>query len=185
VPEILAHDGKPDGWCCGQNIRMFGNLCGPDTRVIIELGSWLGRSTMHLLEAAPNATILCVDHWLGSAEHQTRPEWKEKLPRLYETFLRHHWPSRDRIVPMRMDTVEGMHEIAKAGVKPDLVYVDASHDADSVCRDLSSARLLFPSAQLCGDDWTFETVRAGVQRAIRDWPDQLITDEVCWWLVPH
>ncbi len=175
-------DHLPSGWCCQENLDMFARLCDADTKVVIELGSWMGRSTMAIAGAAPSATLLCVDHWKGSTEHHIREEWREKLPVLYETFLVHLWEHRARVVPVRNTTLAGMEEIHAAGIVPDVVYVDASHDARSVDADVRTAIRLFPKAAICGDDWTHATVCEGVCSAIVDSPYTLHHDRVCWWL---
>jgi len=183
VPKSLAFDGLPDGWCCGENIAMFGRLCNDETDVIIELGSWLGRSALHLLGAAPKATLICVDHWEGSAEHRSHPEWKLKLPTLYETFLRHLWAYRSRVIPLRGTTLFGLDKIASLKIPVKVIYIDASHDPLPVKADISKARENFPEAVVCGDDWTWESVREGVRLALAAGPPcTLGTARTCWWL---
>ena len=183
VPESLAFDNQPDGWCAAENITMFKRLCNEQTQVVIELGSWLGRSTLHLLAAAPNATVICVDHWQGSTEHHLRPEWKAKLPTLYETFLRHVWEHRHRAIPLRAITLIGLEMVAAASIGVDVIYVDASHDARSVDADIRTTLLLFPQAKVCGDDWTHGSVREGVQTAVATVPERTLqTNRTCWWL---
>lgn len=48
---------------------------------------------------------------------------------------------------------------------PDLIYLDASHDTESVYADLCA---WYPFVQghgiLCGDDWTWDSVRIAVYR---------------------
>jgi len=153
------------GWCAGENRSAFTSLLNAETQVVLELGSFEGLSSGLLCEAAPNATILCVDHWKGSAEHHKRPHWNERLAKLYDSFLMHLWEHRDRVVPMRTSTLEGMREISALGIKPDLVYVDASHDEESVFQDTTTALQLFRESIIIGDDWTKQSVRMGAVRA--------------------
>lgn len=124
----------------------------------------MGLSASRFLLLAPNATVICIDHWKGSEEHQSGPE-SLKLSTLYETFLVNLWEKRDRIIPVRAGNIIGMQEVASLRINPDVVYVDWSHDADSVCSDLLAAREMFPRATLIGDDWSWESVREGVQRS--------------------
>jgi predicted O-methyltransferase YrrM len=121
--------------------------------VAIELGSWLGKSTRHIASILPeDGIVYAVDHWLGSEEHRHSVE----LPVLYEQFLSNviHAHLTEKIVPLRMTTLEAAEEFRKWGTAPDLVYVDAAHDEESVYADL---RAYFPLVEgrgiLCGDDW--------------------------------
>jgi len=40
-------------------------------KIIVEIGAWLGLSTMDLAQYLPeDGVIYIIDHWLGSSEHQ-------------------------------------------------------------------------------------------------------------------
>jgi len=134
----------------------------PGMHTIVELGAWLGLSTRRLADLAPAATIISVDHWQGSPEHQRQERYQKLLPRLYETFLPRCWAYRERVVPLRMSTVDGLRKVAEFGVQPDLIFVDAEHSFDAVTRELALARQLFPKAALVGDDYDWRGVRDGV-----------------------
>ncbi|NLX97376.1 MAG: glycosyltransferase [Rhodopirellula sp.] len=170
-PERIP-DVPPDGhgWFQSSNARVLSRYLGPETRLVVELGSWLGMSSRFILEHAPAATLVAIDHWQGSPEHHRpeRTDVRDKLPRLYETFLRNGWPWRDRLVPMRTTTAAGMRELAALGLAPELIYVDAGHDLRGVLIDLRMAIALFPQARLVGDDYaTFPGVRDGVRDGVR------------------
>ena len=95
-------------------------------------------------------------------------ELQEFLPRLYETFLAECWLLRDRIVPLRCDTQEGLQEVARAGLTPEVVYIDADHRYDAVKADLETALDLFPAAQVAGDDFDWPEVRRAVEDVCRE-----------------
>ena len=138
---------------------------GEDTKVILELGSWLGKSTRFLLDAAPKATVIAVDHWKGTLQIMSdAPEQGRKFPILYDQFLSNCWEYKDRLIPVKNNTVEAMGEVYNLGIRPDLVYVDASHDYDSAIADLTEAVKLFPNAVFVGDD--FSTNWKGVMCAV-------------------
>ena len=111
-----------------------------DARVIVELGSFTGRSTRFLADQAPSAVVIAIDHWGGNPEMAADPELVALMPRLHETFLAECWLYRDRVVPVRRSSVEGMREVAEAGLRPDVVFIDADHGYDAVRADLSCAR---------------------------------------------
>lgn len=136
----------------------------PSTALIVEVGSWTGRSTRFLASLAPNATIVAIDHWQGSPEHAEDAELVAALPHLYETFLAECWNYRDQIIPVRLTSVEGLQRVAEAGLSPDVVYIDADHKFDSVVDDLTTALDLFPKAQIVGDDLNWDDVRRAVEQ---------------------
>lgn len=180
VPEKLG------GWFCGDNREILARYLTHDTRLVVELGTWQGMSAKFIIEHAPAATLICVDHWRGSPEHQVSPEWAAELPTLYDTFLRNLWPHRERVIPLRATTLEGMEKIATAGLRPDLIYIDAAHEAEAVLADVSTALRLFPRAILVGDDWKWNSVMAGVAWAFRHIAPRTVESlGYCWHSVPN
>jgi hypothetical protein len=182
-----------EGWFCGENMNTLGRLLSPTTKIVVELGSWLGMSSKFIAVHAPNATIICIDHWLGSEEHQRVPQWKAKLPTLFNTFLMNLWEYRDRLIPMRTTILDGLRKLGQLGVAPDLIYVDGSHDEESVYLDVKAA-LHFPSAWLVGDDATWAAVQAGVKKAIRELNERapdvsrqstIVFNGPCWSVAPR
>lgn len=76
------------GWLSNDTLSLpYWNLSG-STRLVVECGSWLGLSARAILLGAPNAVLVCCDHWKGSPEHQLNFDCVRRLPALYETFLR-------------------------------------------------------------------------------------------------
>lgn len=151
-----------------------------DARLVVELGSWLGRSTRYLTTLAPHATIIAVDHWKGSPEHYDDPELVEFLPNLYDAFISECWDYRDRIIPVRADSTDGLRQIADAGLKPDIVYIDADHQFDSVRADLSTALDMFPNAKIVGDDWNWDSVRRAVEAVAQERNLRIEATETGW-----
>jgi hypothetical protein len=151
------------GWLREGSKDALASALSERTRVVVELGAWLGLSTRFALERAPNATVVSVDHWRGSPEHHDSEEWRQMLPTLYETFLALNWEHRARIVPVRRSTVEGLAAIAEHGVEPDAIYVDAGHEYESVLEDLETGHRLFPKAVLVGDDFDWLGVRQALE----------------------
>jgi hypothetical protein len=175
-PTVKIVHPEIEGWFAGANRKMLGALidqrgelaAGPI--IILELGSFRGLSSKFLAERSMGGdTLICVDHWLGSEEHHRRDDWRELLSTLYEVFLSNLWGFRDRVVPMRTTTLDGMKELQVLGIMPDIIYVDAAHDTESVYRDITTAQKFFPDAEICGDDWMHHSVRTGVVRAAEGW----------------
>jgi len=176
VPEDLH------GWCETAHQTMFERVVNPKMSVIVELGAWLGKSTRFLLSLAPQATVICVDHWLGSLEHHENEQWCQKIPTLYETFLVNLWEERDRVIPVRQTTLAAMEEIHRHKIVPDLIYIDAGHTYQEVHADTTASLRLFPASRICGDDWSWQEVRRAVSE-IAEQQNQSIAlcEQQCWW----
>lgn len=130
--------------------------------LIVELGSWTGLSARFILDHAPGSRIVCIDHWKGSAEHQGERH-EDILPYLYSMFLHRCWNYRNRIIPLRMHTIDGLMAVSKFGLSPSLIYVDAAHDTESVRRDISQSIIIFPNVPLVGDDFNLPSIQTAVR----------------------
>ena len=134
----------------------------PPKALVLELGTWRGLSARRMLSRMGAGGIICVDHWEGSLEHTSgcyADRVKDLLPQLYETFLCDSWRWRSQIIPLRMDTLEGLHTVCEYGLDPGLIYVDAGHEFRLVFNDITVATMLFPKAIIVGDDWYINGVR--------------------------
>lgn len=159
---INKPSATPDPQSMFVNGEELSELLNDKIHLIVELGAWLGGSTRYILDHAPSATVITIDHWKGSLEHHQQSPYTSKLPKLYETFLVNCWKYKDRLIPMKTTTLQGLEEIYQAGLKPDVVYVDASHEYEAVVADLEKIHMLFPNTRIMGDDWSWPTVRAAV-----------------------
>ena len=163
-------DRRPDvpedwhGWLQPGTAWMLSSHLGPATRLVVECGSWLGLSARTILRAAPRAVLVCCDHWQGSPEHQPgtqHDDWSRRLATLHETFLRNLWRWRDRVIPVRADSLDGLAEVRDAGLVPELVYLDGEHSFDRVSRELAFLAEHWPLAVVVGDDYSeLEVARA-------------------------
>lgn len=143
-------------------------------KTIIEVGSFLGLSTRALASYLPTGGVVyAIDHWLGSIEHQPNG-WASTptlLPQLYQQFLSNviHAGLTHKIIPVRMDSTEAA---SKLSITADLIFIDASHDEDSVYKDLVAwYPHLNSGGLLAGDDWLFGTVQQGVRRFVVEHPE--------------
>lgn len=134
----------------------------------LELGTWTGAgSTSFLARRFPNLEIICVDTWEGSPEHHRIAAYDKVRRNLWDHFCANTWNIQHRITPLRMTTVEGMEAVANSGIKPELIYVDAAHEEESVYEDVTTALRLFPDSALCGDDYaTGKGSHPGVRKAV-------------------
>lgn len=168
------------GWFSNQGqIETCINELKPTT--VIEVGSWLGASTRFIAERLPiGSKLYAVDTWLGSQNeelHQQDP----RRPFLYQLFLSNvkHAGLTDVIVPIRMDSIEASKAL---NMKADLIYLDASHDTESVHNDIMAwFPHLIQGGIFCGDDWHWTSVRDAVIQAAADL-NAPISSEGNFWL---
>jgi len=116
-------DPNPHGWFFAAHRVVMSNLMNTETRCVLELGSWLGKSTRFIAERAPNAYLFAVDLW--SNDHiRADPHYTDhggesafmahKAARtrqiaenlkiidtapIYDVFLKNMWKERPAIPP--------------------------------------------------------------------------------------
>jgi len=171
---------RTHGWLNEGTRTLLERALTPETRFVVEVGSWLGKSTRFILERAPRAGVIAIDHWRGSPEHQADPKTKRLIPRLFETFQVNCWESRQRLLPLRMPSVDGLRLLASRGLEPDVIYLDADHTYAAVKADLETCITLFPRTTIVGDDWDWKGVRLAVEEFVKSTPYILETEGAGW-----
>ena len=125
-------------------------------KIIVEVGSWKGASAIRMARACRelglDTKIVCIDTWLGSLEMYVRRE-KELAPCPYAALAhRHGWPQlyyqflanvirqgfAGVITPLPLPSAIAAQLLARRGIMPDLIYIDASHDYESVKADIQA-----------------------------------------------
>ena len=141
-------------------------------KVIIEVGTWKGFSALHmahiLRELKIDGHIICIDTFLGSAEHYLQPDLydlmtiKNGRPDLYNQFLANviFQKQEERITPLPMDADGAITLLKARKIVADVIYVDGAHDYEHVSNDLENYwKVLAPGGVLIGDDYSFDTVK--------------------------
>ena len=184
APFYLPLDAGGDG---GREI-ILRQLVEKDVRLMVEVGCFLGGSSLQWLQAKSDLTVIGVDPWDGNwaayitnmlthptmsrhAEHLADAEVKRISTLLrdygnYAVALNNLRDYRDRFIPLRRYSPEALHYLHGRNINLDLIYIDAfKHRAD-----LDTAYFLYPDAILCGDDWLWpdESGRFVMQYAIKD-----------------
>lgn len=182
APPPPAAADAPDipGWMDNAFVDALAAALGPDARVVVEVGTWLGRSACAAAAAAKGLglapRIVCVDTWLGAPEFWT---WGlddptrgaalarvQGYPTAYARFrdnvLAHG--HADVVCPLPLSSPQAADVLAYHGVVADAVYVDAAHEEAAVAADLAAYwALLRPGGRMLGDDYTtWPGVRAAV-----------------------
>ncbi len=150
-------------------------------KTIIEVGSWLGKSTRFLAkESLPETKVYAIDTWAGSVDEAVHQQDK-RLPYLYQLFLSNviHENLTNKIIPIRMKSEEAVKAL---NTKADLIYIDAGHDTDSVFNDIISWSLhLNEGGILCGDDWSWKSVAKAVKKGAHVLNKKIHVSGNFWW----
>ncbi len=132
-----------------------------------ELGVFKGETYFHLLETFPDLVLIGVDRWeatpgpkqnreTGEASYERHPmeQYAEDVKRRAAIFA-------PRAVLYHMDTVEAAGFYHNPFL--DFVFIDASHDTESVRRDIRAWRpLVKPSGMILGHDINWPSVERAV-----------------------
>ena len=161
--EILPFN--PHNWYTSVNASELEKLIRHKAiKVIVELGSWMGGSTRHMASLLPkHGKVYAIDTWQGTLNELDSHSKIYDLSKLYRQFLSNviHATLTDKIIPIKMDTLEAARIFVN--LKPDLVYIDASHDEDSVYQDIQAWwPFVKDHGTMCGDDWDYHGVKKAV-----------------------
>lgn len=159
-------------------------------KIIFELGSFLGYSTIKLINfckkhGLDNVKVLCIDTWLGGSEHWTHEKntmvdkfnFCDSISNLYDQFCKNIILNKcENNVITLPNTTDVMFDVLSFyNIKADLIFVDASHDYNSVKRDLFNYNnLLNENGIIYGHDWNWE----GVNNAVREFLQSYNTKKV-------
>jgi predicted O-methyltransferase YrrM len=169
-----------EGWMSEVELRWLAETAAtvPEGGVIVEIGSYLGRSAC-ALAANTRATVYCVDMW-----NHAWDGWQPPGPHSpnYSTFC-FNTAEFDNITPIHQPSVLAAREMFESGSRADMIFIDAAHDEMNVRRDIESWRpLLKEGGVLAGHDYGF-TGWPDVMRVVDELiPGAMIVDTI--WIAP-
>ena len=136
----------------------------PSGSHFVEVGSFLGKSAsfmaVEIINSGKRIKLDCVDHWRGSKEHEDNDEIN--IDNLYEEFLKNIEPVRGVINPVKMKSIEASKLYKFNSL--DFIFIDASHDEQSVKKDLTHwMPRLKENGVIAGDDVDNEGVANAVK----------------------
>ena len=185
-----------DGWFSEDEGRWYARFARAlHGGVFVEVGSWKGRSTSFIgrICNANGTRLVCVDHWTGSNDVlATRYAEALAVEDVEQTFR-----ANMRDLGITLEVLAEPSVVAATRFAPgsvDRVFLDGSHDGESVAEDLVawSARLR-PDGILAGHDYScrhpqlcaavdaFASARGlSVKRGPRDiyWLEQVTANDV-------
>ena len=161
---------KIPGWCnYTETYDMIVDEIADDGK-IVEIGSFLGRSTHYLATALVNANkenvkVYCVDTFEGSTEHAAL-----KLPKDFSHIFKEnlqYFIGRNMVIPCqgRSDSKEILDKFEDSSI--DYVMVDGAHEYEPVMDDIENWwPKLKPTGTMFGDDYLLESVKQAVPHAL-------------------
>ena len=148
---------------------------------IVEIGSFMGRSTRALADNA-RGRVTAVDTWAGSDEEQHRKLLEGKPPDwLFEQF-KANMAGVD-VLTLRYPSLEAAALcVTTEGPPFDFIFIDASHDYENVKADIMAwGPLLKEGGTLAGHD--FHSGAPGVIQAVDELLTGYKTFESIWYVV--
>jgi len=137
--------------------------------LIVELGSWKGRSIsfmgVELVNANKAPKIYCVDTWKGTPQ---LARWAVIENNLYDTFLQNIQPIQSLITPIPLPSLEAVKRFDDGSI--DFFFLDASHEYEDVLADLKAwYPKVKPGGVFAGHDY-LDPDWPGVERALKEYP---------------
>lgn len=131
-----------DGFMSFQELEWLGTRAS-ESQVVIEVGSWHGRSSRAIADNLPEgAKLYCVDHWDGSAVERDTNHASARLNEGDHAFMEFCDNMADHIedgtvIPIRMSSKNAAAWFTKHNIKADFLFIDAGHMYEDVKEDLN------------------------------------------------
>lgn len=144
-----------------------------DCDLILELGTYRGRSACAMLDNS-EARLWCVDNFCG-------PAGAVVTEADYDICRDNLKPHLNRVRFLVEDTVVACGLLGKYAKPFDMVFIDASHDYESVKADIKAALpLVRAGGLLCGHDYSRSW--PGVRQAVDELLPSRRVEGVIWYV---
>ena len=133
-------------------------------RCIVEVGSFLGRSTRALADNTPGV-VVAFDDWFGPRDIPM-----EGREHVYEVFRRNMNGLVESGKVLIMSADHGDLSSFPPGLEPDMVFIDGDHEYESVKRDILNWKdKLAPGGLFCGHDAQHPPVQQALNELLPGW----------------
>jgi predicted O-methyltransferase YrrM len=131
--DVLSINGIEGHLILG-DIHYLARVCAnlPADPVIIEIGSWKGLSTTAMAHARPDASIYCIDTWLGGQEHAE--DESIVAGTLFDEFKENVRPLGSQVNAYRMHSCDAAKYFDTG--EADLLFIDGDHTRAGCLLDL-------------------------------------------------
>lgn len=158
-----------------------------DNSHFVEVGSWMGRSSCYMgveiINSGKKIKFDCVDTFLGSEENlnPSSPYFTKELLQdenwLFNIFINNISKLEGVVTPIRMESSKASKIYDDESL--DFVFIDASHDYDSVISDLKN---WFPKIKkggyFAGHDYTHPPIVKAVHELFNQ--QEIVIKKNCW-----
>lgn len=160
------------GWMALSELRWLAERAQA-ARVIVEIGSWKGRSTRALGDHTPGV-VYAVDHWQGQLRDASAGPSLEVARRGGEAVFaefRHNLTDLiavGRVEPIRMEAQAAFPVVRERLARTvDLVFIDGDHSYEGCKANIAAYRTLIrPGGILAGHDYNRVARHAGVRKSV-------------------
>ena len=129
------------------NVPVLEQFVPRSAKRVLEIGSFEGRSTLWFMQHAPDCNIVCIDHFLGGADHGALD-----LTGLFGRFVDNIEGYEARVTLHKADCWDVLCTLTKESF--DVVFVDGSHQPHDVLHDAVEAfRLVKVGGIIILDDY--------------------------------
>lgn len=164
-----------EGWMSEPELSWLADQATRHTR-IVEIGSFLGRSTRALCDHTPG-TVIAIDDWYGPRDVSFGEEVRKKF---FDAFVANMAGCEGKLEIL----IEDHGSIEALRGTPDMVFIDGDHTYANVCRDITFWReKLLPGGLLCGHDINFEEVAEACTLLLPD-ADVAADTSIWYWTKP-
>lgn len=158
------------GWFCAERLYTQAAQLASPYAVMVELGTFMGKSAVFMGQTLKdlkksNVKFFTVDHFLGSDGLQSMMESLSVYNRYLDNIKKAEVQGYVHLI--KLPSLEAAKILAHTPLE--FLFVDASHDYDSVIADLSAwAPRVKPGCIIGGDDYNTRFF-PGVVRAVNDY----------------
>lgn len=143
-------------------------------KVIVEGGSWCGRSTHALLSGCKDGTVTAVDTWQGSTDEKDDTNWQAKKEDIFAIF-KTNTQGFNNLKVIRKTSEEASRDFQDGSI--DMMFIDMGHDFDSVVNDIRCWKnKVKKGGILAGHDYTegtWQKVVEAVRQELGE-PDKIV-----------
>lgn len=120
-------------------------------KIIVEVGSWKGKSTHAICSGCKDGIVYAVDTWQGSIDEKDDTHWLAQREDVYETF-KTNTNQFENLIKIKKPSVEGAKWFEDGSL--DMVFIDAGHTYEAVIEDIEAwLPKVKPDGIICGHDY--------------------------------
>jgi predicted O-methyltransferase YrrM len=169
----IAKAKKITGWMEPEELLWLAKQANKHER-IVEIGSFMGRSTRALADNTPGF-VETVDDFFGPIENVITDDIR---PSIFPQFMSN---MEDLVAKGKVRVQQEDHMHVYVDFVPDMVFIDGSHIYQDVANDIFIWReRLAPGGLICGHDIQFPDVRRAVDEVLGEY--RIAKNTTIWYI---